>query len=111
MCSHADSHRFALLLRAASDWLGARPPSAVALSDGFKCSRCEYQDVCDQRVVKYQRVGRKPAAEATDAATSAAAVMADAASAAALAAADIEDAASVLSPPGGRASKKAKQEA
>lgn len=64
-----------------SDWLGHRPPSAVCLSDGWKCSRCDYQDVCDQRVVKYERVGRlilppatveTPAGDATTAAAASA---------------------------------------
>jgi hypothetical protein len=30
----------------------------VSLSDGFKCTRCDYADACDDRVEKYKRVGR-----------------------------------------------------
>lgn len=40
------------------DWFGVRSPSPVLLSDGFKCSRCDYADSCDDRVEKYKRVGR-----------------------------------------------------
>jgi hypothetical protein len=30
----------------------------VSLSDGFKCTRCDYADACDDRVQQYKRVGR-----------------------------------------------------
>jgi len=48
-------------------WLGRRAPEPVPLSDGFKCTRCDYADACDFRVVKYQRVGKlKPKAAEED---------------------------------------------